>query len=656
MTSVHNSQRCPIVGLYGIPGCGKSHLLSKLKTQLGEEKYVYHEESKVIGTVPAGDLAGFRAYREQAIRNIRKNPKHGCVTVVTGHFMFWEPTQPMGKIGFWEQDTARKGPCPPVDHIRAWQKVEKAELRRLCHEHRIIFSLLGAHQDAANLIGSVWHHDEDSNLRLAKHHLREALGGNLSGKTVLMLDADKTLCSQNTGELWWRMYRQHYPSDESDESNESDDSDKSDVSDESDGSDGRECPLRRLFNGPLGYSYAAFRQAVFLYEEAADDQKFDEICEGVASNVNVHPEFINLLWHVFDDTCVKAVVVTSGIRLVWEKVLTREGLSDNIKVVGGGRIKDTFVVTPTVKGALVDYLRKTLEAKVWAFGASRMDLGMLRNADQAFVVVGEEANRSTTMDEALMDEFTNDKFQPKQVLLPVTSSPRLDTKVLPITTLDRQMFLDLLFRGSKRVTVSEATDTDASRVLTTPTRNPSISGPALQNAHRDAGRYLALAYLPNVVGIEDYSILHVQGHQVTGYRLQGQHHTSIIALMRGGEPLARGIYDYLPGAAFIHAKVPDDVCHGHLQNQKTVILADWVIDSGQTVAKFLRHIRKLTPDVGIIVVAGVVQGRSIAKLSPLQALVRYGDLTIALRKSDNEYKSEGETETGNRLYNTLHLP
>ncbi|RAH50538.1 uncharacterized protein BO95DRAFT_497921 [Aspergillus brunneoviolaceus CBS 621.78] len=652
MTSVHNSQRCPIVGLYGIPGCGKSHLLSKLKTQLGEEKYVYHEESKVIGTVPAGDLAGFRAYREQAIRNIQKNPKHGCVTVVTGHFMFWEPTEPMGKIvctnkdlatcthifyldvapevvqGFWGQDTARKGPCPPVDHIRAWQKVEKAELRSLCHEHRIIFSLLGAHQDAANLIGSVWHHDEDSNLRLAKHHLREALGGNLSGKTVLMLDADKTLCSQNTGELWWRIYRQHYPSDKSDESNESDDSDKSDVSDESDGSDGRECPLRRLFNGPL---------AVFLYEEAADDQKFDEICEGVASNVNVHPEFINLLWHVFDDTCVKAVVVTSGTRLVWEKVLTRGGLSDNIKVVGGGRIKDTFVVTPTVKSALVGYLRKTLEAEVWAFGASRMDFGMLRNPDQAFVVVGEEANRSTAMDEALMDEFTNDRFRPKQVLLPATSSPRLETKVLPITTLDSQMFLDLLFRGSKRVTVIEATDTGASRVLTTPTRNASISGPALQNAHRDAGRYLALAYLPNIVDIENYPISHVQGHQASII-------TTIIALMRGGEPLARGIYDYLPGAAFIHAKVPDDVCHGHLQHQKTVILADWVIDSGQTVAKFVRHIRKLTPDVRIIVVAGVVQGRSIAKLSPLEAL------------SDNEYKSKGETDTGNRLYNTLHLP
>ncbi|RAH75649.1 uncharacterized protein BO66DRAFT_433722 [Aspergillus aculeatinus CBS 121060] len=592
MTSIHNSQRCPIAGLYGIPGCGKSHLLSKLKTQLGEEKYVYHEESKVIGTVPAGDLAGFRAYREQAIRNIRKNPKHGCVTVVTGHFMFWEPTEPMGKIvctnedlatythifyldvapevvqGFWGQDTARRGPCPPVDHIRAWQKVEKAELRRLCHEHRIIFSLLGAIKM----------------LRI----LLEVFGTTTKIPISGLLSIISTRHS-NTGELWWRIYRQHYPSDESDECDESDDSDKSDASDESDGSDGRECPLRRLFNGPLGYSYAAFRQAVFLYEEAADDQKFGEICEGVASNVNMHPEFINLLWHVFDDTCVKAVVVTSGIRLVWEKVLTRGGLSDDIKVVGGGRIKDTFVVTPMVKGALVDYLRKTLKAKVWAFGASRMDLGMLRNADQAFVVVGEEANRSITMDEALMDEFTNDRFRPKQVLLPPTSSPRLDTKVLPITTLDSQM-------------------------------NASISGPALQNAHRDAGRYLALAYLPNVVGIEDYPIPRVQGHHVTGHRLQGQHHTTIIALMRGGEPLARGIYDYLPEAAFIHAKVPDDVCHGHLHNQKTVILADWVIDSGQTVAKFVRHIRKLTPDVRIIVVAGVVQGRSIAKLSPLQAL------------------------------------
>ncbi|PYH86318.1 hypothetical protein BO82DRAFT_388938 [Aspergillus uvarum CBS 121591] len=668
MTSVSSRQRNSIIGLYGIPGCGKSHLLSELQKQLGNEKYTYYEGSKVIGDVADGGLPGFkkasdrrqREYREKAIKKIGESSKDGRVTVVTGHFMFWELTESIGKIvctkgdlatythifyldvapeviqGYREKDAARKRSRLPVSHIQAWQRIEKAKLRRLCHEHGIIFSLLGAHQDAASLIRSVWHHDEDSNLHLAKHNLMEALGDNFSGTTVLMLDADRTLCSQDTGKLWWRTYWQHYPSDES---------------------DGFECPLRRLFSGPLGYSYAAFRQAIFLYEEAADHQRFDDICDEVASTVDMHPEFINLLRLVSDDTCVKAVVVTSGLRLVWEKILTRECLFDKIKVLGGGRIDDMFVVSPTVKGALADYLRTTLEMKVWAFGDSPMDLGMLQNADQAFVVVGREGNRSTTMDEALRVAIAKHRFQPKQVLLPATSLPRLDTKVLPITTLDSQIFVDLLFCGSKELAFIDATDTDASRVLTTPTRDASISGPALQNAHRDAGRFLALAYLPNIVGVEDYPIPHVQGHQVTGHRLQDQHHTTIIALMRGGEPLARGIYDYLPEAAFIHAKTPDDVRHGHLQNHKTVILADWVIDSGKTVAEFVRHIRKLTPDLRIIVVAGVVQSRSIAKLSPLQALMRHGDLTvIALRKSDNQYKGTGETDTGNRLFNTMHLP
>ncbi|PYI23967.1 hypothetical protein BO99DRAFT_457816 [Aspergillus violaceofuscus CBS 115571] len=670
MTSVNTSQRHPIIGLYGIPGCGKSHLLSELQKQLGNEKYIYHEGSKVIGDIADGGLPGFkkasdrrqREYREKAIKKIGESSKDSRVTVVTGHFMFWELNESVGKVvctqgdlatythilyldvapeviqGYREKDTARKRPRLPVSHIRAWQRAEKSKLQRLCHEHGIIFSLLGAHQDAASLIGSVWHHDEDSDLHLAKHNLMEALGDNLSGMTVLMLDADRTLCSQDTGELWWRTYRQRHPSDES---------------------NGLECPLRRLFSGPLGYSYAAFRQAVFLHEEAADNQEFDDICDEVASTVDMHPEFVNLLRLVSDGTCVKAVVVTSGIRLVWEKILTREGLFDKIKVVGGGRIDDMFVVSPTVKGALADYLRTTLEVKVWAFGDSPMDLGMLRNAAQAFVIVSEQTNRSTTMDGALMAAIDgSDQFLPKQVLLPATSSPRLDTKVLPITTLDSQMFLDLLFCGSKELAFIDATDNiNASRVLTTPTRDASISGPALQDAHRDAGKFLALAYLSNIVGVEDYPIPHVQGHHVTGHQLKDQRHTTIIALMRGGEPLARGIYNYLPEAAFIHAKTPGDVRHGHLQNRKTVILADWVIDSGKTVAEFVRHIRKLTPDVRIIVVAGVVQTRSIAKFSPLQALVRHGDLTvIALRKSDNQYKGTRGTDTGNRLFNTMHLP
>lgn len=37
-------------------------------------------------------------------------------------------------------------------------------------------------------------------------------------------------------------------------------------------------PLKLLFSSPLRYSYDAFRQATFLYEEAADDKEYETLC------------------------------------------------------------------------------------------------------------------------------------------------------------------------------------------------------------------------------------------------------------------------------------------------------------------------------------------------------------------------------------------
>lgn len=68
------------------------------------------------------------------------------------------------------------------------------------------------------------------------------------------------------------------------------------------------------------------------------------------------------------------------------QVLEREGLSKNMKVIGGGRIADGFIVTAAVKAALVARLRDVHQTYVWAFGDSLLDLEMLSKADQAIVV------------------------------------------------------------------------------------------------------------------------------------------------------------------------------------------------------------------------------------------------------------------------------
>jgi hypothetical protein len=195
--------------------------------------------------------------------------------------------------------------------------------------------------------------------------------------TILVLDADKTLATADTGTMFWEQLRLSQQSP--------------DLS----------CPLRALFSSPLGYSYSAFRQDVLLYEEAANDLEYDAICQGVALSVIMYPEFVSLLQVVSRQDHVRAVVASWGLPRVWEMVLKRAGLSDSVRVIAGRHISDGYIVTGPVKAALVARSREVHHMSVWAFRDSVLNLGMLRFADRAVIVTGDEQTGSKTMDAAL---------------------------------------------------------------------------------------------------------------------------------------------------------------------------------------------------------------------------------------------------------------
>jgi uracil phosphoribosyltransferase/phosphoserine phosphatase len=537
-------------------------------------------------------------------------------------------------------DTERSRPSTSVTHLRKWQQAEKAQLRRLCRHHGILFSLVSPHPTLLNkvltLLRDFWHHTEKYNLSHAESTLDEALvAGQGQMETVLVMDADRTLAAEDTGALFWeRVSSSRRLKDE-------------------------DCPLRTLFSSPLGYSYTAFRQATLLYEETADDQEFDALCQDVASAVTMHPEFVSLLQLVAEQEHVGMVIVSCGLRRVWDKVLEREGLSKTVKVIGGGRIADGFVVTAAVKAAMVARLRDIHHMYVWAFGDSVLDLPMLSKADQAMVVVGEERTRSKTMDAALLNAIDNGGLLARQALLPSNASPRLDTTKLPLIQLMDPEFIDSIIRRRSRhpLQVLHATDRKAAKLLMTPMRDATVAGPVLREAHRCVGWYLATEFLAEMIGVEEYPIPHVQGHQTSGYRLLHEQQTLIVALMRGGEAMALGVNEAFPLAMFVHASRPNDITPHHLQGQLTVLLVDSVVNSGKTVVQFVQHVHNLHATVRIVVIAGVAQAQSVSQGSLVQALARHAKLSlVALRISDNKFTGRGTTDTGNRLFNTTHLP
>ena len=325
-----SNRKAVVVGLYGVPGSGKTFLLNQLKQELGQTHFAFYESSKMIATVVPGGLDSFQSMEEQkkvhwsrrAIDVIGKNcADSGQVAVVAGHLMFWSEEQEAGWPVYTQNDleaftqilyldippevvaqrrlddAERSRASVSAIDLRKWQQQEKTQLRDLCRRHGILFSLVSPHPTMLNKVSILLHdfrsHTEKYNLSQAESRLDDATVANQGQlETVLVMDADSTLAAEDTGALFWERVSSSRPLEDS------------------------AFTLNALFRSHLGYSYTAFRQAVLLYEETADDQEFDALCQDVASAVTMHPELVSLLQLVAEQKHVGAVVVTCGLRRV----------------------------------------------------------------------------------------------------------------------------------------------------------------------------------------------------------------------------------------------------------------------------------------------------------------------------------------------------
>lgn len=324
-----SDHKAVVVGLYGIPGSGKTYLLNQLKQKLGETHFAFYEGSTRIDTIVPGGLKEFQHmgepekanWRERAIEAIRDNSADsGKVAVVAGHFMFWEEAQEAENVVCTPKDLkvfthilyldvaaevvvqqrldeiGRDRPTSSASHLRKWQQGEKTRLRNLCRDHQILFSLVSPSLTLLTKVPTLLHdfrcHNENYNLSQAQIRLDDVVAGQGQLETMLVIDADKTLAAEDTGALFWKDVPKSWSSEHG------------------------ASTLNALFSSRLGYSYTAFRQAVLLYEETANDGDFEVHCQKVADAVTMHPEFVSLLQTVAEQKHVGAVVVTCGLRRV----------------------------------------------------------------------------------------------------------------------------------------------------------------------------------------------------------------------------------------------------------------------------------------------------------------------------------------------------
>ena len=665
------SEKPKVVGIYGVSGCGKTFLLDQLKQTMDLESFAFYDGSEMIAIVTPGGLQAFQdmeepqqlMYRQRAISQIGANCfESEKVGVVAGHLMLWSeedgkalPVYTQYDLDIFTHilyldvpsdivaqrrldDTGKDRPTLTATQLDDWKNEEKTLLYRLTRDHSILFSVLQHPfqvERVTALLDNFRTYSERHNFSLAKEELEKGLKD--EGCVVLAMDADRTLAAEDTGTLFWTAASKKWPSVAAEDT------------------------LKKLFSGPLGYSHTAFGQAALLYEEIASDEDFEEICRDVASQVSMYPEIISLLQFMAEQNHVDIVIITSGLGLVWRKVLETEGLSQVVTIIGGGRTKDAFVVTAAVKAQLVSHLRRCLDRYVWAFGDSPLDLPMLNKADRAVVIVGEELTRSKKMDAELKTAIDDHGLRALQVVLPSTASPRRGLCEVKLT--DPSVICDILDHQwpATRPNVIHATDTIATKLLATPMRNSAVAGPELREAHRRVGHHLATTYVAEIIGLEQPPIQHVLGRETRGYQLRHEKKTTIVALMRGGEPMASGVHDAFPHAMFVHAKDPGDVKMHHVEGQLTLIVVDSVINTGKSIFDFIQYIRnEIHATIHIVVVAGVVQAKCVTGTDGgtlVQQLASFARIHIvALRLSETSFVGSRQTDTGNRLFNTTHLP
>jgi uracil phosphoribosyltransferase/phosphoserine phosphatase/adenylate kinase len=652
-----------IVGLYGISGAGKSHLLRQLSNTPLAINFDFIDGSALIDNHfglaafkklnPEEQIAKRAEVMSKLVEERRGTPKG---IVVSGHMLFWgDETRPPHNVGIdadWEtythivylrvdptrlharrkNDKTRDRGTASTEHLEKWQTLERGLLRGVCYKHGIVFTTiaeLAASPDThvnnqfMDLLMDFLLNNKESNLAEVDIALDNVVAQHADDiDTMLVLDADKTLAAQDTGSLFWMFMnkRKGVPTD----------------------------ALHMILK--RGYSYESFFQVALLYEEVAED--FDYMCNQVAVAVEMYPEMAALLARVAREPHVGAIIVTSGLRKVWERVLRVAGLT-HVQVIGNGRRGDGYVVTDAVKGHIVDQLKQR-SLRVVAFGDSPLDVEMLRKADDAYVVVGTKQSRSVSMESKLL-ELVQSGCSLRQILLPPTVvEPCLTGDQVPIVKLD-DATLNSIFRRS----FVHATSKASAKLLMTPTRDASNSGHDLRKAHAEVGYALANEYIGEILGIESYPIKLVTGENGEGFRVRDEEKTLIIPLMRGGEPMAFGVSKALRQAAFVHSKKFGDIDQNHFKGRKTIILVDSVVNSGTSIVEYLVPLREKLPDVKIVVAAGVVQEGAVkvVKEGTLGYHLRKDpNLTlVALRTSLRKFTGKGTTDTGHRLFNTTYL-
>ena len=200
------------------------------------------------------------------------------------------------------------------------------------------------------------------------------------------------------------------------------------------------------------------------------------------------------------------------------------------------------------------------------------------------------------------------------------------------------------------MTIYDFTNRKSIQILATQSRRIDITPWELSCVHQEMGKLMAYQIIEEIE-LEDCEINHPQGKKL-GKCIKDEENIIILSLVRAGIYISNGIRYVFQKSPTYH--ISSNRSEGLSKQEfeklpsfkdRIVILADSVINTGETIIPIIQQILLMNPKE-IIITCLVIFHETAEKLEKLFPDVKF----YFARSSTNFYIGKGKIDTGNRLF------
>lgn len=359
----------------------------------------------------------------------------------------------------------------------------------------------------------------------------------------------------------------------------------------------------KIENAFHGHRYYGFYQFFRLTQKRLEieESKFLSACSNAAQSVELNWNLINSL--ISQEATV--VAITLGLRACWHEIFQKYNIP--FLCVSNNRYD---VIAQDTKGYFAQEL-VNLGYEVMAIGDDIGDAQMLENAHKPIII-----------------ESKKDLYH-----------------MLTHRTRERSMCIkaNMPIKWESTMVVELAQKYPLKNLINQ-TRIKNISSIELSKIHHELGKFLAM----EILGLQTLKTRQeiLSTGKIEQIKYYDDNNFVIIAILRAGLFMAEGVREIFHKANFILSKSVNDIKDNEYLNNKNIIFVDSVINTGDTIKEYLNYLEDKTNK--IYVATNVIYRPTIEKLSKFDVDI------FTIRISDNTYKGQWESDTGNRLFNIIN--